>query len=309
MLRDQSRISSLLDRFKKLEEDYEEVQTLLELAVEENDQQTMEEVGTLNQDLNGRVQELETELLLSEPQDHAGAIIQLSHGEGGTDAMDWTEMLLRMYMRWCERRGFKTQIVDILSGTEAGITKATFTADGAYAYGLLKAEIGVHRLVRISEFSGRRETSFAAVDVIPQIEDDIDIEVKEEDLRIDKFRAGGHGGQHVNKTESAIRITHLPTNIVVQCQNERSQHKNKATAMKILKARLYERELEKRRAAEETQYAQKARAGFGSRIRSYVLHPYRMVKDERTGFEMGNIDSVLDGDLDRFIEAYLRKTA
>ncbi len=305
VLREQSRISTLLERFEGLKAEYEEAETLHELAIEEDDEGTIREVEELAEELLHKVQRLETELMLSGPQDRAGAIVQVSHGEGGTDAMDWTEMLLRMYLRWCEGRDFKTRIVEITPGTEAGITKATFTADGLHAYGLLRAERGVHRLVRISEFSGRRETSFAAVDVIPQLEDDIDIDVRDEDLRIDVFRAGGHGGQHVNKTESAVRITHLPTNIVVQCQNERSQHKNKATAMNILKARLYERELEKRRAAEETKYAEKARAGFGNRIRSYVMHPYRLVKDERTGREVGNVDAVLDGDLDGFIEAYL----
>lgn len=282
---------------------------MLDLGLEEEDQQTVDEVGELIEAAMTRVRTMETELLLSGPQDQASAIIQLSHGEGGTDAMDWTELLLRMYLRWCETRGFKTKIVEILSGTEAGVTKATFTVDAPYAYGLLQGEKGVHRLVRISEFSGRRETSFAAVDVIPQIEDDIDIEVNDNDLRIDTYRAGGHGGQHVNKTDSAVRITHLPTGIVVQCQNERSQFKNKSTAMTILRARLYERELEKRKAAEETQYSQKTKAGFGHRIRSYVMHPYRMVKDERTGHEVGNIDAVLDGHLDEFIEAYLLELA
>ena len=305
VLREQSRVSALLDRFGKLESDYEEAATLLEMAQEEDDEQTFAEVGELAEHLVVFIKQMETELLLAGKLDSAGAIIQISHGEGGTDAMDWTEMLLRMYLRWCERREFKTRIVEILPGTEAGVTKATFTIDGEYAYGLLRSEVGVHRLVRISQFSGRRETSFAAVDVIPQIEDDIDIEVRDDELRIDVFRAGGHGGQHVNKTESAVRITHLPTNIVVQCQNERSQHKNKATAMRILRARLYERELDKRRAAEETSYSQKARAGFGNRIRSYVIHPYRMVKDERTGHEVGNVDAVLDGAIDGFIEAYL----
>jgi len=305
VLREQSHVSFLLERFERLTSDYEEAATLYELALEESDEETLNEAEELATPLLLRLERFETELVLSGPQDHAGAIVQISHGEGGTDAMDWTEMLLRMYLRWCERRELKTKLVEILPGTEAGITKATFTVDGEFAYGLLRPERGVHRLVRISEFSGRRETSHAAVDIIPQVDDDIDIDIKDEELRIDVFRASGHGGQHVNKTESAVRITHLPTNIVVQCQNERSQHKNKATAMKILKARLYERELDKRRADEETKYAKKARAGFGNRIRSYVVHPYRMVKDERTGYEVGNIDAVLDGDLDGFIQAYL----
>ncbi len=295
----------MLGRFDRLVADFEEATTLLELATEEDDVQTAREVSTMTEEILARVDRLETELMLSGEQDAAGAIVQVSHGEGGTDAMDWTEMLLRMYLRWCERRGFKTEVIEILPGAEAGVTKATFTVDGEFAFGLLKAERGVHRLVRVSQFSGRRETSFAAVEVTPQVEDDIDIEVHDEDIRIDVFRAGGHGGQHVNKTESAVRITHFPSGIVVQCQNERSQHKNKSTAMKILKARLYEREVDKRRAAEETTYSQKARAGFGNRIRSYVLHPYRLVKDERTAVEMGNVDAVLDGDIDRFIDAFL----
>ena len=304
ILREQAHTSGLLARFERLVADYEEASTLLELALEEDDEQTAGEVVGLGASLLEEVGRLETELMLSGELDRAGAIVQLSHGEGGNDAMDWTEMMLRMYVRWCDARGFKTRIVEILPG-EAGVTKATFTVDGEFAFGLLKAERGVHRLVRISQFSGRRETSFAAVEVTPQVDDDIDIEIRDEDLRIDVFRAGGHGGQHVNKTESAVRITHLPSGQIVQCQNERSQHKNTATAMRILRARLYEIELEKRRAAEESQYAGKARAGFGSRIRSYVLHPYRLVKDERTGVETSNVDGVLDGALDPFIEAFL----
>jgi peptide chain release factor 2 len=309
VLRDQSRLSSMIDRFAGLTATYEEAATLLELALEEDDPPTVAEVVELVATTLEKVRQLETELLLSGPLDHAGAIVLLSHGEGGADAMDWTEMLLRMYRRWCDVRGFKTEIVEILPGPEAGITKATFTADGPYAYGLLHAEAGVHRLVRISEFSGRRETSHAAVDVIPQIEDDIEIDIREADLRIDTYRAGGHGGQKVNKTDSAVRITHLPSGIVVQCQNERSQHKNKAMAMRILRSRLFEQEMDKRKEAEETQYAQKARAGFGHRIRSYVLHPYRMVKDERTGLEVGNVDAVLDGQIDSFVEAFLLQNA
>jgi peptide chain release factor 2 len=305
VLREQSHLSSMIDRFERLTTTFEEATTLYELAIEENDDQTTAEVAEMVTATLEQVRQLETELLLSGPQDHAGEIVQISHGEGGSDAMGFTEMLLRMYRRWCEIRGFKTDIVDILPGPEAGITKATFTADGPFAFGLLRGEAGVHRLVRISDFSGRRETSHAAVDVIPQVEDDIEIEIKDGDLRIDTYRAGGHGGQKVNKTDSAVRITHLPSGIVVQCQNERSQHKNKALAMRILRSRLFEQEMDKRKEAEETQYANKARAGFGHRIRSYVLHPYRLVKDERTGLEVGNVDSVLDGQIDPFIEALL----
>jgi peptide chain release factor 2 len=220
-------------------------------------------------------------------------------------------MLLRLYLRWCERRGFKTEMVEYQPGEGAGIKSATFTIDGPYAYGYAKSEAGVHRLVRISPFdaAARRHTSFASVFVFPQIEDDVDVEIDESDLRIDTYRSSGAGGQHVNKTDSAVRLTHLPTGIVVACQNERSQHKNKATAMKVLRARLYELELQKQRERLDELSKTKKDIAWGSQIRSYVLHPYRMVKDHRTGVEMGNADAVLDGDIDKFIEEYLQQTA
>ena len=220
-------------------------------------------------------------------------------------------MLFRMYLRWCERRGFRTEVVDVQEGEGAGIKGATFTVEGSYAYGYLKAEAGVHRLVRISPFdaNARRHTSFASVFVSPDIAEDVEVEVNETDLRVDTYRSSGAGGQHVNKTDSAVRITHLPTGIVVPCQNERSQHKNRATAMKVLRARLYELELQKQRERMEEFAKTKKEIAWGSQIRSYVLHPYRMVKDHRTGTEVGNADAVLDGDLDRFIEAYLQQTA
>ncbi len=252
-------------------------------------------------------EELETEILLSGPHDHRNAIVTIHPGAGGTESQDWAEMLLRMYLRWSERKGFAASITDITPGDEAGVKSVTFTVEGDYAFGLLLSEIGVHRLVRISPFdaAARRHTSFASVFVTPEIDDKIEIDMKPEDLRIDTYRASGHGGQHVNVTDSAVRITHLPPGLVAQCQNERSQYKNKDVAMKILRSRVYQHELDKRletaRKLEET----KADIRFGSQIRSYVLHPYRLIKDHRTKLEIGDVDSVLDGRIDPFIRAYL----
>ena len=241
------------------------------------------------------------------PEDKNNAIVTLHAGAGGTEACDWCEILLRMYRRWAEKKGYRTTITDILPGEEAGIKSITFLVQGEYAYGYLKSEIGVHRLVRISPFDAnkRRHTSFASCDVIPEIEEEIKTEIKNEDLRIDTFRASGHGGQHLQKTDSAVRVTHLPTGIVVQCQNERSQYKNKVTALKVLKARLYELEQEKKRLALEKHYDEKGEIAWGNQIRSYIFMPYQMVKDHRSGFETGNIDPVMDGELDQFIQAYL----
>lgn len=235
------------------------------------------------------------------------AIMSIHAGAGGTEAQDWAEMLMRMYLRWAEKRNFKTNIIDYLPGDEAGVKSVSFTVEGEYAYGYAKAEIGIHRLVRISPFDAgaRRHTSFASVFVYPEVDDEIIIDINEDDLRIDTFRSGGKGGQHVNKTDSAVRITHLPTNIVVQCQNERSQHKNKAMAMKYLKSRLYERELQQKKEKLDEENKLKKDIAWGSQIRSYVLHPYKMVKDHRTNLEIGNAQKVLDGDLDDFIQAYL----
>ncbi len=279
---------------------------LFELALEEDDEETLKEVRKKLKKLSAAIEDQEVKLFLSGPHDTSNAIVTIHAGAGGTEAQDWVEMLLRMYLRWAEKKGFKTKIIDILPGEEAGIKSVTFIVEGPYAYGHLKAEAGIHRLVRISPFdaSGRRHTSFASVSVIPEIEEDIQVEIRPEDLKIETMRASGHGGQHVNKTESAVRITHLPTGIVVQCQNERSQHRNKAIAMAILKARLYE--LERRKKEEERQklYGEKKEIAWGSQIRSYVLHPYRLIKDHRTGLEVGNVEAVLDGDLDRFIRAY-----
>jgi peptide chain release factor 2 len=253
--------------------------------------------------------EMEMQQMLGGEHDGGNAIVTVHPGAGGTEAQDWAEMLLRMYLRWAERRGFKTELVDLQPGEGGGIKNATFTVDGPYAYGYLQSEGGIHRLVRISPFdaNARRHTSFASVFVYPEIEDEIEVEIRDEDLRVDTYRSSGAGGQHVNKTDSAVRLTHLPTGIVVACQNERSQHKNRAMAMKILRARLYELEMEKQREKMAELTKGKKDISFGSQIRSYVLHPYRLVKDLRTGVEFGNTDAVLDGDIDRFIQAYLLK--
>jgi peptide chain release factor 2 len=251
----------------------------------------------------------QTELkqLLGGADDRRNAIVTLHPGAGGTEAQDWAEILLRLYLRWCDRRGYRKEILEYLPGEEAGVKSVTFLVEGDYAYGYLKAEAGIHRLVRISPFdaNSRRHTSFASVFVYPEVDDDIKVEIDESDLRVDTYRSSGAGGQHVNKTDSAVRLTHLPTGIVVACQNERSQHKNRAMAMKILKSRLYDLEIEKQKEKMQTYHKTKKDIGFGSQIRSYVLHPYRMVKDHRTNVEVGNADAVLDGDIDGFIEAYL----
>jgi peptide chain release factor 2 len=257
--------------------------------------------------LRDAVDSLETEMLLSGEHDHSGAILIIHPGAGGTESQDWAEMLLRMFLRWAERHGMEAIITDRLEGEGAGIKSATVEVNGENAYGMLQSEIGVHRLVRISPFdaNARRHTSFASVFVIPQIEDDVPVDLKPEDIRVDVFRASGAGGQHVNRTESAVRMTHIPTGLVVQCQAERSQHKNRAQALKQLKARLYEHEMDKRRAEEKKQEDSKADINFGSQIRSYVLAPYRMIKDHRTKLSIGDVDRVLDGDLDSLMHAWL----
>ncbi len=253
------------------------------------------------------IERLETETLLSGENDSLNAIVTIHPGAGGTESQDWAEMLLRMYRRWVERRGFKFTLLDYQAGEEAGLKSATFTVSGDYAYGLLTSEIGVHRLVRISPFdaAARRHTSFASVFVSPEIDENITVDVKPEDLRVETYRSSGKGGQHVNTTDSAVRITHIPTGTVAQCQNERSQHRNREMAMKVLRSKLYEIELEKRREASQKLEDSKADISFANQIRSYVLHPYRMVKDHRTKHEIGNADAVLDGDIDPFVKAYL----
>lgn len=266
-----------------------------------------DECGEEIKSLSVRLDQIESESLLSGEHDQANAIVTLNAGAGGTEAQDWARMLQRMYLRWAERRGFKSEISDAQPGEEAGIKSASLMINGDYAYGFMRSEVGVHRLVRISPFdsNARRHTSFASVFVYPEIDDDIEIEIRPDDLRIDTYRASGAGGQHVNMTDSAVRITHLPTNIVVQCQNERSQHKNKATAMKMLRARLYDLELRKKRAESDKIEAAKRDIDFGSQIRNYVLAPYRLVKDLRSQLEIGDVDRVLDGDLDRFMHSFL----
>jgi len=284
-----------------------DAENLLLIASEEKDEQVINDLAAELETLSSEVKGDELKMMLSSEQDPMNAIISIHAGAGGTEAQDWTEMLLRMYLRWAEKKNFKTNIIDYLPGDEAGVKSVSFTVEGEYAYGYAKAEIGIHRLVRISPFDAgaRRHTSFASVFVYPEVDDEIKIDINEDDLRIDTFRSGGKGGQHVNKTDSAVRITHLPTNIVVQCQNERSQHKNKAMAMKYLKSRLYERELQLKNEKLDEENKLKKDIAWGSQIRSYVLHPYKMVKDHRTNMESGNTQKVLDGDLDDFIQAYL----
>jgi peptide chain release factor 2 len=285
----------------------EDLEVLLDLAVEEKDPQALKEVAGGLAKLAGTFQDWELKLLLGSEEDQKNAIVTIHAGAGGTEAQDWAEILLRMFLRFAERKGFKTETIDLLPGDEAGVKSVTFTASGSYAYGYLKSESGIHRLVRISPFdaSGRRHTSFAAVQVLPEVDERIDIDISDKDLRIDTFRASGPGGQHVNKTSSAVRLTHLPTGLVVSSQTERSQHRNRELAMKVLRARLYN--LEKRKREEKKQEMQEAQKeiAWGSQIRSYILQPYRLVKDHRTKHEEGNVDAVLDGDLDSFVEAYL----
>jgi len=278
------------------------------MALEEGDEDTVASVAEDLENFEKTVAELEFRRMFSGEMDAHNAFLEIQAGSGGTEAQDWAEMLLRMYLRWAERKGFKTEIIELSPGEVAGIKSATIKVEGPYAYGWLRTETGVHRLVRKSPFDSgnRRHTSFAAVFISPEVEDDIDIEINPADLRIDVYRASGAGGQHVNRTESAVRITHLPTGIVVQCQNDRSQHKNKATAMKQLKAKLYELEMQKKRAEQQQLEESKSDIGWGSQIRSYVLDQSR-IKDLRTGVETGNTQAVLDGDLDPFIEASLKQ--
>ncbi len=285
----------------------EEAQMLLDMALEEHDQETYSEVVASLDELSERIDMVELECMFSGEHDSCNGILTIHAGAGGTEAQDWVQMLMRMYLRWAEEKGFKSDILDYLAGDEAGVKSVTILIKGKYAYGYLRSELGIHRLVRISPFdaSGRRHTSFASVMVLPELDDTIKIDINEKDLRIDTYRASGAGGQHVNKTDSAIRITHLPSGIVVQCQNERSQHRNKDMAMKMLMASLYERERAEQAKAQESLHGDKKEISWGSQIRSYVLQPYRLIKDHRTKVEDGNVDAVLGGRLDPFIKAYL----
>ncbi len=304
-------LKETISSFKSLHGKSEDVRVLLELGLEEDDQEVAGEVREEIKALLRRVEDMELEVLLSGPYDRGNAIMALHAGAGGTEAQDWVEMLVRMYLRWAEDHNFKATVVDMLPGDEAGVKSATIEFAGPNAYGYLRSEKGVHRLVRISPFdaAGRRHTSFASVDVLPEVQEGLEVEVNPEELKIDTFRSGGAGGQHVNKTDSAVRITHLPTGIVVQCQSERSQISNRNTAMKLLKARLLDLEIKKKEAELSALRGEQMEIAWGSQIRSYVFHPYSLVKDHRTGVEVGNVNAVMDGDIDQFISAFLRENA
>lgn len=307
VLQEKSRLEEVITTWKSLNRSLGDLADLFAMAREEGDETTLRDISRDIRALEERVRKEEITLMMAGEHDAGNAIMTIHAGAGGTEAQDWAEMLLRMYLRWAERRDYKALIVDFQAGDEAGIKSVTMTLEGPYAFGYSRAEAGIHRLVRISPFDAgkRRHTSFASVFVYPELEEDIDIDIDENDLRIDTYRASGAGGQHVNKTDSAVRITHLPTGIVVQCQNERSQHKNKSMAMKILAARLYELQRQEQNEKIDEINRTKKDIAWGSQIRSYVLHPYRMAKDHRTGMEAGDVDSVLDGTIDEFIEAFL----
>jgi len=307
LLRERTELSRSVTRVKELATAAEDVAVLLELAAETGDDGSLDaEITEGIVRLRRELDEFELKVMLSGPHDVKAAILSIHPGAGGTESQDWAQMLLRMYLRWCERAGFKAEVVDLLPGDEAGIKSATVEVTGEYAYGFLRGETGVHRLVRISPFdaSRRRQTSFASVAVTPEV-DDVEVSIREEELRVDVFRSSGPGGQGVNTADSAVRITHLPTGLVVQCQNERSQLRNRDTAMRILKARLYEIAAAKQRDELAELAGQKKGIAFGSQIRSYTFHPYQLIKDHRTGLEIGNVEATMDGDLDALIKAYL----
>ncbi|MFP4037533.1 MAG: peptide chain release factor 2 [Desulfobacteraceae bacterium] len=297
-----------VDQWTRYRKEVEEARLLAEMAKEEEDEPTLKEVERDVARIRKEVEALDLQTLLGEEDDRRNAIISINAGAGGTEAQDWAEMLLRMYLRWCERHGYEVRLLDHQLGEEAGIKSATLTVTGPYAYGYLKSEHGIHRMVRVSPFdaTGRRHTSFASVSVVPEVDINIHVEIQEKDLRVDTYRASGPGGQHVNKTSSAIRITHLPTGIVVQCQNEKSQHRNKEMALKVLQARLYEMEKRKQDEKKQQMHDTQMDIAWGSQIRSYVFNPYRVVKDHRTNVEEGNLEAVMDGEIDPFIDAYLR---
>lgn len=311
ILKERTSLMESLSPWEEERKELEEMKILLQLIEEQGDDREAQELLEKVKRSGEAIGQMEFRRMLGGEHDESNAIVSINAGAGGTEAQDWVEMLLRMYLRWAEKRRYQTQIIDILPGDEAGLKNVTFTVTGRYACGYLKAEVGIHRLVRISPFDAgaRRHTSFASVFVYPEISDDIVIEIDEKDLRIDTFRSSGAGGQHVNKTDSAVRITHLPTGIVVQCQNERSQHKNKATALKILRARLYEKEFREKAEKFEELHGAKKEIGWGSQIRSYVMHPYKMVKDHRTNMVIPQVDRVMDGEIDGLIKAYLLSTS
>ncbi|WP_143069249.1 peptide chain release factor 2 [Paenibacillus sp. OV219] len=301
-------VKSVVDRYTRMQSEQEDLQTMLELAEDEDDEELAAELKKSVSELMGKVSEFELQLLLSEPYDKLNAILELHPGAGGTESQDWGQMLYRMYTRWAEKHGFKVELLDYLAGDEAGIKSVSLSIKGHNAYGYLKAEKGVHRLVRISPFdaSGRRHTSFVSCDIMPEIDDDIEIDIRSEDLKVDTYRASGAGGQHINKTESAIRITHVPSGIVVSCQTQRSQIQNRARAMQMLRSKLYERKIEEQQKHLAEIRGEQSDIAWGSQIRSYVFHPYSMVKDHRTSVETGNVGAVMDGDIDMFIDGYLR---
>jgi peptide chain release factor 2 len=307
LIRERTELSRTVARMTELGTQASDLTVLLELAAEAGDDGSLDaEIAAGAKKLRGELDEFELKVMLSAPHDSKAAILSIHPGAGGTESQDWAQMLMRMYLRWCERAGFKAEVVDLLPGEEAGIKSATIEVTGEYAYGYLKGEAGVHRLVRISPFdaSSRRQTSFASVSVTPEV-DDVEVNVREDEIRVDVFRASGPGGQGVNTADSAVRITHLPTNIVVQCQNERSQLRNRDTALRILKARLFELAEKKQREELSELTGQKKEIAFGSQIRSYTFHPYQLIKDHRSGLEIGNVEGVMDGDLDPLIKAYL----
>jgi peptide chain release factor 2 len=306
LIRERSELARVTARVKELATAVEELGVMLELASEAGDGSLDAEITEGVARLERELDEFELKVTLAGPHDAKAAIVSIHPGAGGTESQDWAQMLMRMYLRWCERAGFKAEVVDLLPGEEAGIKSATIEVTGEYAYGYLRGETGVHRLVRISPFdaSRRRQTSFASVAVVPEV-DDVEVAVREDEIRVDVFRASGPGGQGVNTADSAVRITHLPTGIVVQCQNERSQLRNRDTAMRILKARLFEIAEKKQREELSELTGQKKEIAFGSQIRSYTFHPYQLIKDHRTSLEVGNVEAVMDGDLDAFIKAYL----
>jgi peptide chain release factor 2 len=311
VMRESSANRGLVERWERFGKEIEDLEGLIQLCEEDGDQDVEKDIASATHRMGDEIEAMEMEALMKGEDDEKNAILAIHPGAGGIESQDWAQMLMRMYVRWAERRGLGVEVMDVLPGEEAGIKSATIEITGRYAYGYLKAESGVHRLVRISPFDAnhRRHTSFASVFVYSEAEDSLEIEIKDSDLRVDTFRASGAGGQHVNKTDSAVRITHLPTKIVVQCQSERSQHRNRDNAMKILKARLHAYFREQERKKVEELEKSKMEIAWGSQIRSYVLQPYTLVKDHRTGHETGNVDHVLDGEIDQFIEAYLRSNS